>query len=98
MKRLQTLIDEDIAAELERLSAKTGRSKGALVRDALRRLFVSPPPLRSDSLFRLAGAASFAPAEIDEVLYGEPESHSRPRHRSRQIAAAGFKLAQVKAK
>jgi hypothetical protein len=35
---------------------------------------------------------------IDEMLYGEPEPHSRTRHRSRQIDAAGFKLVPVKAK
>ena len=37
MKRLQILIDEELDAALDKASAKTGRSKGALVREAVRR-------------------------------------------------------------
>jgi len=73
MKRLQILIDEDLAAELERASARTGRSKGALVRDAVRRQIKPLPPIEQDPIWELAGAASFDPVpadEIDEVVYG----------------------------
>lgn len=73
MKRLQILIDEDLATELERAAARTGRSKGALVRDAVRRHISPRPPLEEDPIWELAGAASFDPVpadEIDDVVYG----------------------------
>jgi len=72
MKRLQILIDEELAAELDRVAAQTGRSKGALVRDALRRQLKPLPPLEQDPLWDLAGAASFDPVpadKIDEAVY-----------------------------
>ena len=72
MKRLQILIDEELAAELDRVAAQTGRSKGALVRDAVRRQLKPLPPLEQDPLWELAGAASFDPVpadKIDEVVY-----------------------------
>lgn len=73
MKRLQILVDEDLDADLEREASRSGRSKGALVRDALRRQLKPTTPER-DSLFDLAGAASFEPVppeEIDDVVYGD---------------------------
>ena len=72
MKRLQILIDEDLDAELDRVAAQTGRSKGALVRDAVRRQLKPLPPLEQDPLWELAGAALFDPVpadKIDEVVY-----------------------------
>jgi predicted transcriptional regulator len=72
MKRLQILIDEELDAELDRVSAQTGRSKGALVREAVRRQLKPLPPLEQDPLWELAGAASFDPVpadKIDEVVY-----------------------------
>jgi len=72
MKRLQILIDEELDAELDRVAAQTGRSKGALVRDAVRRQLKPLPPLEQDPLWELAGAASFDPVpadRIDEVVY-----------------------------
>jgi predicted transcriptional regulator len=72
MKRLQILIDEELDAELDRVAAQTGRSKGALVRDAVRRQLKPLPPLEQDPLWELAGAASFDPVpadKIDEVVY-----------------------------
>ena len=74
MKRLQILLDEDLAAGLERASARTGRSKGAIVRDALRALAHPLPPLKDDPLWAMAGADSFPPTsedEIDDIVYGE---------------------------
>jgi len=53
-------------------AAKTGRSKGALVREALRRQVKPLPPLEQDPLWELAGAASFEPVppdKIDDVVY-----------------------------
>jgi Arc/MetJ family transcription regulator len=74
VKRLQILIDEDLAAELERVSVRTGLSKGALVRDAVRRQIKPLPRLEQDPIWELAGAASFDPVppdEIDDIVYGE---------------------------
>jgi hypothetical protein len=82
MKRLQILIDEDLDAELERLSGSTGRSKGALIRDFVRKQIVPLPPIDEDPLFRLAGAASFPPADIDSIVYGDEKARAHRRRRS----------------
>jgi Ribbon-helix-helix protein, copG family len=74
VKRLQILIDEDLDADLEREAARTGRSKGALVRDAVRRHIAPLRPIRKDALWRMVGKDSFepvAPELIDDVVYGE---------------------------
>jgi len=74
VKRLQILIDEDLAADLDRASTRTGRSKGAIVREAVRRLIKPLPPLEQDPIWELAGFASFDPVppeKIDDVVYGE---------------------------
>ncbi len=74
MKRLQILIDEDLDAYLEREAARTGRSKGALVRDAVRRHITPLRPIQQDALWRMVGKDSFepvAPELIDDVVYGE---------------------------
>lgn len=73
MKRLQILVDEDLAEGLAHASARTGRSKGAIVRDALRAHMRPLPPIEEDPLWDMVGAASFdpvAPAEIDDIVYG----------------------------
>jgi hypothetical protein len=75
MKRLQILIDEDLDADLEREARRTGRSKGSLVRDAVRRLITPLPPIQKDALWRMVGKDSFEPVppeEIDDVVYGQP--------------------------
>ncbi|HLZ47453.1 MAG TPA: CopG family transcriptional regulator [Candidatus Limnocylindria bacterium] len=74
MKRLQILIDEDLDADLEREAARTGRSKGALVRDAVRRHISPLPPIREDALWRMVGKDSFEPVPpeaIDDIVYGD---------------------------
>lgn len=74
MKRLQILIDEDLDADLEREAARTGRSKGALVRDAVRRHISPLPPIRKDALWSMVGKDSFepvAPEAIDDIVYGD---------------------------
>jgi hypothetical protein len=73
MKRLQILIDEDLDAELERAAHREGRSKGALVRESLRKQLRPLPPIEEDPIWRLAGRWSFDPVPpeaIDEVVYG----------------------------
>jgi len=72
MKGLQILIDEELDAALAKASAKTGRSKGALVREAVRRQIKALPPIEQDPLWDLAGAASFDPVppeQIDDIVY-----------------------------
>jgi hypothetical protein len=77
MKRLQILIDEELASELERAAASSGRSKSALIREYVRQHLSPLPPLERDPLFRLTGKASFDPAPVDDVVYGERKRASR---------------------
>lgn len=73
VKRLQILIDEDLDAALERASQREGRSKGAVVRDSLRKQLESAPPIEQDPIWDLAGRFSFDPIpsdRIDDVVYG----------------------------
>lgn len=81
MKRLQILIDEELHSELERAAASSGRSKSDLIREFVRQHLSTLPPLDRDPLFMLAGKASFDPAPVDDIVYGE-------RKRARRRAAA----------
>jgi predicted transcriptional regulator len=72
VKRLQILIDEDLDAALERVSRRTGRSKGALVREAVRGHIKTRPAPERDAIFEMVGRDSFepvSPKEIDDVVY-----------------------------
>jgi hypothetical protein len=71
MKRLQILIDDELASDLERAAASTGRSKSDLIREFVRQHVSQLSPLDRDPLFKLAGKASFAPRSVDDVVYGE---------------------------
>jgi hypothetical protein len=71
VKRLQILIDEELASDLERAAEATGRSKSDLIREFVRRHLSQLSPLDRDPLFRLAGKGSFAPRSVDDVVYGE---------------------------
>jgi hypothetical protein len=85
VKRLQILIDEDLDAELERAAQREGRSKGALVRESLRKQLKPLPPIEQDPIWDLAGSLAIGPRssqEIDEVLYG-PRRVSRTRKQGR---------------
>jgi hypothetical protein len=68
VKRLQILIENDLYAELERISTRTGRSKSALIREFIRKQIRPFLPFDEDPLFSLAGAFSFPPADIDSTL------------------------------
>jgi Ribbon-helix-helix protein, copG family len=73
MKRLQILIEEELDADLERQASRSRRSKGALVREAIRRYIKPLPPLERDPIWKMAGADAFdpvAPKDIDKVVYG----------------------------
>ena len=72
MKRLQVLIDADLDAALERISRQTGRSKGALVREAVRGHIKARPAPERDALWEMVGKDSFepvSPKEIDDIVY-----------------------------
>ena len=72
VKRLQILIEEKLDADLEREAARSRRSKGALVRDAIRKYIKPLPPLEKDPLWKMVGASSFPPVDpkdIDKVVY-----------------------------
>lgn len=91
MKRLQILIDEDLDAELERLSNSEGRSKASLIREFVRKQVKPLPPLESDPIWQLAGRYSFEPVdpkEIDEIVYGDAGGDDAPPRTPRKSARA----------
>jgi hypothetical protein len=72
VKRLQILIDADLDSALERASKRTGRSKGALVREAVRGHIKARPAPERDALWEMVGKDSFepvSPKEIDDIVY-----------------------------
>ena len=72
VKRLQILIDADLDAALERVSRRTGRSKGALVREAVRGHIKARPAPERDALWEMVGKDSFepvSPKEIDDIVW-----------------------------
>jgi hypothetical protein len=71
MKRLQIMIDEDLDDALERLAAKEGTSKAALIRRYVRERIKPLPPLEADPLWQMTGTADFEPGPVDEIVYGE---------------------------
>lgn len=79
VKRLQILIDEDLDAELERLSSTEGRSKASLIREFVRKQVKPLPPLEADPLWGMVGRDSFGPIdprEIDDIVYGDSSTSS----------------------
>jgi Ribbon-helix-helix protein, copG family len=92
MKRLQILIDQDLDAELERLSHSEGRSKASLIREFVRKQVKPLPPLEADPLWQMAGRYSFEPVdprEIDDIVYGNAASDT-----SRRVAPKGARAAR----
>ncbi len=69
MKRLQIMIDNELDAELNRISLRARMSKAAAVRlcirDGLKRFSPS-----ADSIDRLAGVDEFDRSTIDDVVVG----------------------------
>jgi len=68
MKRLQSMIEEDLNRGLERLARESGQSKAALIRQFVRERV--HPPLSADPLGRMIRADDFEPAPVDDVVYG----------------------------
>jgi hypothetical protein len=69
MKRLQISIEPELDAALERKARLEGKSKAALIRRYVREKVGGLPPLKSDPLWRMAGADAFDPAPVDETVY-----------------------------
>ena len=69
MKRMQILIDEELAEALAQEARARGTSKSALVREFVRVCLIRLPPLESDPLWTMVGADEFEPAPVDEVVY-----------------------------
>jgi hypothetical protein len=70
MKRLQIMIEEDLDEALGAQALREGTSKAAIIRRQMRTVLRPLPKLEDDPLWKMAGADSFEPADIDEVVYG----------------------------
>ena len=73
MKRLQISIEPELDAALEREASKQGRSKAAVVREAVRKEVEPLPPWQEDPLLRHLLKPRKGPGEfidIDEIVYG----------------------------
>lgn len=69
MVRLQIMLDDDLSEALDRMSAREGMSKAALVRRLVRAAVQPLPPLEDDPLTAMIGADAFEPAPVDDVVY-----------------------------
>ena len=70
MKRLQIMIEEDLDEALGAQALREGTSKAAIIRRQMRTVLRPLSQLDDDPLWKMAGADSFDPADIDEVVYG----------------------------
>jgi hypothetical protein len=64
------MIDEEVDRALGIEAAKGHVSKASLVRRYVGRGLRPVPPLGDDPLSSLAGSADFAPAGVDDTVYG----------------------------
>jgi metal-responsive CopG/Arc/MetJ family transcriptional regulator len=69
MTRLQIMLDDDLIEALDRMSAREGVSKAALIRRLVRAALQPLPPLEDDPLTASIGADDFEPAPVDDVVY-----------------------------
>jgi metal-responsive CopG/Arc/MetJ family transcriptional regulator len=67
--RLQIMLDDDLSEALDRMSAREGLSKAALIRRLVRAAVQPLGPLEDDPLTATIGADDFDPAPIDDVAY-----------------------------
>jgi metal-responsive CopG/Arc/MetJ family transcriptional regulator len=67
MRRLQILIEEDLAAAVDAAARRERVSKGALIRRIVRERLQSVAPLETDPLWQMAGADDYEPSTIDDV-------------------------------
>jgi hypothetical protein len=82
IRRKQILIDEPTDRALKRMAARTGRSEGAVVREALQLLVARDAEAGADPLDGLIGLVDDAdgPDDVaeqhDHYLYGAPRRRS----------------------
>jgi metal-responsive CopG/Arc/MetJ family transcriptional regulator len=69
MTRLQIMLDDDLIEALDRMSAREGVSKAALIRRLVRAALEPLPPLEDDPLTATIGADDFEPTPVDDVVY-----------------------------
>jgi hypothetical protein len=70
MRRFQMMVDDELDDALERRAMDEGTSKAELLRRFAREALRPLPTRRADPLFRMVGADSFEPADVDVVVYG----------------------------
>jgi metal-responsive CopG/Arc/MetJ family transcriptional regulator len=69
MTRLQIMLDDDLSEALDRMSAREGLSKAALIRRLVRAAVQPLPSLEDDPLTATIGVDDFDPAPVDDVVY-----------------------------
>ncbi len=69
MRRLQIYIDEDMDEKLAVEARREGRSKAALIRDAVSERYGAATA--KDALDEWEGSVDAEPGDIDAVVYGE---------------------------
>jgi hypothetical protein len=70
MRRIQIVIEADVADALTAEAARTGKSKAALIRDCLSARFRSHASIDDDPITALVGSVDVEPADINEIVYG----------------------------
>jgi hypothetical protein len=66
VKRIQIYIDDDVDERLARQAKRQGRSKAALIRDAVRQEYGTPT---ADPFDGWGGGIDDAPGNIDKLVY-----------------------------
>ncbi len=69
MRRLQIYINERLDRALRDESARTGRSKSAIVRECLEARLCNRKTTGLEPLTALMGTMDAEPADIDEIVY-----------------------------
>jgi Ribbon-helix-helix protein, copG family len=72
MKRLQIMIEEELDDALGREARRAGTSKAALIRQYVGERLRPLPPLESDPLWEIVGAAEGDPGDsmsVNDVVY-----------------------------
>lgn len=70
MRRIQIYIEEELDDRLQAEAARAGRSKAALIREAVAARYERLGPMEEDPLTRLVGSVDADPGDVDEVVYG----------------------------
>lgn len=63
------MIEEDLDEALEARALRDGTSKAAIIRRHMRHALRPHTPLDDDPLWKMVGADSFEPGDINDVVY-----------------------------